>query len=133
MRLIFAVLAQKGWLPHTMDIKTAFLQGQEIQRDIIIKPPNEAGVKSRLWKLKKCIYGLNDASLNWYKKVKSIMIGCGAKISSVDPAVFFWSDEEDVQGVLACHVDDFVWGGTVNFEKTVIQHIRKNLKVGKED
>ena len=36
-------------------------------------------------------------------------------------------------GVLAAHVDDFVWGGTAQFEQTVIEHVRQTLNVGKEN
>ena len=32
---------------------------------------------------------------------------------SKDPAVFYWLDDCcNVMGVLACHVDDFIWGGS---------------------
>ena len=43
--------------------KTAFLQGGEIEREVYITPPKEAGVDpGSVWKLKKTIYGLQDAS-----------------------------------------------------------------------
>ena len=40
-----------------MDIKSAFLQGKSIQRDVFIKPPKEANT-NKLWKLKTTVYGL---------------------------------------------------------------------------
>jgi len=62
-----------------------------------------------LWKLKKCVYGLADASLYWYNKVKELMLNSGGKMSQVDPAVFYWQKEQfEVTGVLACHVDDYL-------------------------
>ena len=42
LRLILAALVQKDWKMHTIDIKTAFLQGVEISRKIFIRPPEEA-------------------------------------------------------------------------------------------
>lgn len=36
-----------------MDIKSAFLQGMELSRDIYIRPPPEAGVDNALWNLRK--------------------------------------------------------------------------------
>lgn len=65
LRLILAALVQKDWKMHTMDIKTAFLQGAEISRKIFIRPPEEANQKNVVWQLRKCVYGLSDASLNW--------------------------------------------------------------------
>lgn len=42
-------------------------------------------------------------------------------MSKVDPAVFYWLDQDcTVIGLLACHVDDFIWGGTQSFSTTVI-------------
>lgn len=43
--------------------------------------------------------------------MKQIMLGTGGE--EVDPAVFHWLDEYcKVKGLLACHVDDFLWVGT---------------------
>ena len=54
LRLILAVLAQNSWKVNSMDIKTAFLQGKPIDRDVYIRPPKEANTNSNVvWKLKK--------------------------------------------------------------------------------
>ena len=128
LRLIIAIIAHNRWRPRSMDIKTAFLQGQKIQRDIFIRPPKEAGCSGKVWHLQKCVYGLGDASLYWYNKVKSVMVQFGAKTSQVDPAVYYWvNDSGDVIGILASHVDDFIWGGTAEFETTVISRIRSEF------
>lgn len=133
LRLLVAVSCQKQWQLHSMDIKSAFLQGLELSRDIFIKPPYEANSTGKLWKLRKCVYGLADASLYWYNRVKSIMIEAGGIISKVDPAVFYWLDEnKTVTGVLACHVDDFIWGGTQMFSMTVIPYLKSKFNVGRE-
>lgn len=58
LRLLVAVSCQKQWKLHSMDIKSAFLQGLELCRDIFIKPPPEANSTGTLWKLRKCVYGL---------------------------------------------------------------------------
>lgn len=65
LRMILAIIAQRKWTTNTMDIKTAFLQGSELTKDIFIKPPIEAACKGKIWKLRKCVYGLADDSLNW--------------------------------------------------------------------
>lgn len=38
LRLVLTVMAQRNWNVYTMDIKTAFLQGSEIEREIFLKP-----------------------------------------------------------------------------------------------
>ena len=42
LRLILTIMAQRQWQIHTMDIKTAFLQGSEIDREIYVRPPQQA-------------------------------------------------------------------------------------------
>lgn len=58
----------------------------------------------------------------------------GGSVSKVDPAVFCWLDDScHVMGVLACHVDDFVWGGSETFSMTVISHLKAAFQVGLEE
>ena len=92
--------------------------------------PPEAGSEHCIWKLKKCVYGLADASLYWYNKVKETMLGTVGKMTQVDPAVFYWFDEQlKVAGALACHVDDFLWAGSQDFSTNVIPLLKAaNIK-----
>lgn len=103
-----------------MDIKTAFLQSAQIKRNIFIKPPVEAKVNYVVWHLQKCVYGLSDASLCWYNRVKDVMVKCGASISTVDPTVFYWFKNGKLNGLLASHVDDFIWAGEDSFKTDII-------------
>lgn len=92
LRLLLTVICQNQWQVHSIDIKSAFLQSMKLSRDIYISTPQpEAGSDSILWKR---VYGLADASLYWYNKVKEIMLSTGGKMSQVDPAVLFWLDEQ---------------------------------------
>lgn len=62
------------------------------------------------------------------------MLSTGSKLSKVDPAVFYWLDEQcKVTGVLACHVDDFLWAGSQNFSTNVIPILKSALNVGREE
>jgi hypothetical protein len=52
----------------------------------------------------------------------------------VDPVVFYWLDQGcNVTGVLACHVDDFIWGGSQTFATTVIPHLKAVFHVSREE
>lgn len=134
LKMIMALICENKWQLNSMDIKAAFLQGKELTRSVYIRPPQEAQRKGYLWKLKKCVYGLADASLYWYNRVKDTMKNLGASVSQVDPAVFYWLDDSSkVMGVLACHVDDFIWGGTEKFTTTVIPHLKAVFQVGREE
>lgn len=41
--------------------------------------------------------------------------------------------EGKVVGIVACHVDDFIWGGDDQFASTIIGTIKKTFKIGKEE
>ena len=62
------------------------------------------------------------------------MQGLEGKVSKQDPAVFYWTnDDNEVQGILATHVDDFLFGGTEEFESNVIDKVRKEFVIGNEE
>ena len=80
LRIVIAIIITNGWEITSLDIKSAFLQGKEISRDLFVKPPKEAKTDN-LWKLLKTVYGLNDASRTWYLHVRDKFIICGACFS----------------------------------------------------
>ncbi|XP_057305375.1 uncharacterized protein LOC130642303 [Hydractinia symbiolongicarpus] len=78
----------------SIDIKTVFLQGEFIDRDVFLYPPPEAHcAEGYVWKLRKCVYGLSDASLKWYQRGKNTILTLRGKVSHVDPAFFTWHKE----------------------------------------
>ncbi|XP_057290731.1 uncharacterized protein LOC130613397 [Hydractinia symbiolongicarpus] len=118
---------------HTLDVKTAFLQGNQIDREVIIKPPKEANTTGVLWKLNKVVYNLADASRAWYLRVKEELIGLGLRMSLFDAALFYWIQDDCCQGLIVIHVDDFLWGGSHDFQVKVISPIRETFLIGSED
>ena len=66
MRIVLMIATTNGWTLHAIDVKSAFLQGKQINRIVYLKPPPEAHADNKLWRLKKCVYGLNDAARMWY-------------------------------------------------------------------
>ena len=45
-RLLQAIVVTNKWKVNTLDIKFAFLQGNEIDCEVYLKPPSEAGTNS---------------------------------------------------------------------------------------
>ena len=120
-------------LASFIDIKTAFLQGEELTCEVYIIPPKELRRPGIVWRLKKFVYGLIDASLYQYNKVHNVLTENGASVSFVDPAVFYWFEDNELKGVLAVHVDDFIWAGSHEFESKVINRIRSSFLVSTEE
>ena len=70
LRFCFVTAAIMRWELHSLDITSAFLQGNTIERDVHLQPPPEYQEKGMLWKLKRCIYGLKDAPRAWYDSIE---------------------------------------------------------------
>ena len=75
-----------------------------------------------LWKLKKCLYKLNDGARNFFRSVKQNLL---------DPAILYFKKDNDIQGIICCHVDDFLHAGTKDFEQSVIDTLRSRFTPGK--
>ena len=59
----------------------------------------------------KCVYGLTDASLMWFKRVKQIVDESSRKSSITNPALFMWHHNDKFIGVITVHVDDSLCAG----------------------
>ena len=135
VRLEMAICESKGWILETSDMKSAFLQGHNLDIDVHIKPPPEVWVPNgKLWKLRIALYGLNDASLPFFIKSKKVLLELGCKQSTMDPALFFKHNEKGKMiGLICAHVDDYIHCGTEEFRKNVIGNLVKIFQMGKTE
>ncbi|CAG2191491.1 unnamed protein product [Mytilus edulis] len=133
LRLFLSIASTSEFDIHSIDIKAAFLQGKEIDRIIFVKPPKElSSDKPVAWKLKKCVYGLIDASRNWFPSVKRELLQLECIQSKLGPAIFYWHKNNNLEGLFLMHVDDFLWAGSEHFKKQVICQLRDKFDCGKE-
>ena len=131
LRIALTVISSEKWKLNSLDVKTAFLQGEEINRDICVEPPAEANT-TKLWKLRKTVYGLADASRNWYLKLRKELINLGAKAVDLDQGMFIWLDDSgQLIGLMACFVDDVLWAGNEDFTE-IIEQLKKVFQFGNE-
>ena len=131
MRTFLAIASSENWRVKTTDIKSAFLQGRELRRDVYIKPPKECGIdNSIVWKLKHGLYGLKDGARQFYLSVKEELLKLGCKMCEIDPAMFYLHRNDKLCGIVCCHVDDFLHAGDEYFEK-MMKTLRKRFVAGK--
>ena len=95
MRSIFALEASNRWEIRGIGVKTALLQGKQIERTVYLRPSKEANT-TIIWELQECVYGLADASHYWYLHETEEFIKLGANVSRLVK-------------LLACHVDKMIW------------------------
>ena len=131
MRLLISVAALENWKLKTTDIKSAFLQGKELEREIYIRPPKESQTPHGIiWKLKHGLYGLKDGARQFYESVREELMKLGFTPCKLDPAVFYVHKENRSRGILCCHVDDFLHAGDDVFE-TLMKKLRGRFSAGK--
>ena len=66
-RVLLLIIVPNRREIHCLDIKSAFLLGNKIDREVYLKPPVEAGT-SKLRKLIVPVYRLCDVPRSWYLK-----------------------------------------------------------------
>ena len=133
IKLILLTASQKQWQVKTSDVSCAFLQGAEIDREVYVKPPAEKRIPNTIWKLKKSIYGLDDAARNWYISLHDSLKNLGCCVSRFDPALFTYHENGELKGLVGTHVDDILHTGNDSFEKNVIQKLKKIYSFGTEE
>ena len=75
---------------HQMDVKTAFLNG-DLDEDIYMEQPEGFAIKEQehlACKLKKSIYGLKQASRQWYIKFNNTITSFGFTENTVDQCIY---------------------------------------------
>ena len=86
--MVFVSATSISWNLEAFDITVAFLQDNLIERDVFVMPPAEYRQDKKVWKLLRCIYGLNDAPREWYNRVEQLLKEFGGKKSLYDNAMF---------------------------------------------
>ena len=129
---LIAAICMK-WELHVMDISSAFLQGNTLKRTVYVRPPMGMCESGKIWKLKRCLYGLSDAPREWYDRVCQEMKTLGATVSLYDKSVFIWQENNNLVGVVITHVDDFEYCGTLKWQDKVIQKLYQTFKISKNE
>jgi hypothetical protein len=60
-RFLISIAAYRGWTLASLDIKAAYLQAEDYNRLVFVKPPREEGDDANLWLLMAAAYGLVDS------------------------------------------------------------------------
>lgn len=129
LRLLFLTASMMSWELQSIDVTAAFLQGDPIEREIYLRPPKDVCPDESVWRLNRCIYGLNDAPRSWYEKVRQVLTDLGACVSVYDNALFLWHDDKGkLIGLLAAHVDDFAFCGDKKFQE-IIKALKATFKI----
>lgn len=131
LRLFLSVANMMGVTLEALDIRTAFLQSDKLNRIILMKPPKEFRVNNEIvWKLNKPVYGLNDASRCWFLTVKKKLVEFGCVPLKLDNSVYIYHHDGKLSGFAVIHVDDFLVGGDAMFNENVLKKLAESFLIG---
>ena len=94
MKLFFSITANEGFKLRSMDIRAVFLQAKELDRDVYLMPPKDVRKEGYIWRLRKPLYGFNEASRKFWLKVKNLFVDIGLKRLEGDEAVYYMLDNK---------------------------------------
>lgn len=109
LRIIIALTAHLNLELHQMDVKTAFLNGdideviymQQLEKIVVGDP------KKVVYKLEKSIYGLKQASHQWYRKFDQVITSFGFEMNCIEDCVYHRISGRKFV-IFLLHVDDIL-------------------------
>ncbi|CAM8950357.1 unnamed protein product [Rhodiola kirilowii] len=111
---VLAVAATRKWPLYQLDVNNTFLHGL-LDEDVYMKLPPGFYTKARqgglVFKLQYSIYGLKQASRQWFSRVSDALVEFGFVQSLNDYSLFTLSTKGEFL-VLLVYVDDVVITGT---------------------
>nr|GEW67573.1 retrovirus-related Pol polyprotein from transposon TNT 1-94 [Tanacetum cinerariifolium] len=134
VRSLLAVAAMQGWDITQMNVSNAFLHGDlfddvymYLTMGYVRKGDNIQDSKlstSKVCKLKKSLYGLNQAPRQWFAKLSNALLSFGYKQSKADYSLFTKTNAEGFTAVLV-YVDDLMITGS---DSTQIDLLKSQLR-----
>ncbi|GKV19001.1 hypothetical protein SLEP1_g29301 [Rubroshorea leprosula] len=124
VRCLLAVASIRNWELHQLDVHNAFLHG-DLDEEVYMQLPPGYGNKGeqRVCHLRKSLYGLKQASRNWFAKFTSALHSFGFQQSLCDYSLFTYRQGNNFLAVLV-YVDDLIIAGN---NSTLCQHLKDFL------
>nr|GFA10931.1 retrovirus-related Pol polyprotein from transposon TNT 1-94 [Tanacetum cinerariifolium] len=113
IRIFLAYVAHKSFTVFQMDVKTAFLHGS-LKEDVYVCQLEgfiNVDHPSHVYKLKKALYGLNQAPKAWYDELSKFLLQNHFFKGTIDPTLFIRRFQDDIL-VVQVYVDDIIFGFT---------------------
>ena len=108
-----------------MDVNNSFLHGALYEIVYMIRPPvfKNQSKPNHVFKLKKAIYGLKQASRAWYTTLKNVLLELGFDNSRADSSLFIYRKNSIICYFLV-YVDDIViTRNNKNFVASIIKKL----------
>ena len=124
---LMALTALHDWELEALDVKTAFLYGN-LDEEIYMKQPEGfilKGWEKQVCRLKKSLYGLKQAALQWNKELHKSLLEMGFHRTYADPGTYVkFIDKEII--IILVYVDNALFTGSNS--KLLTSHKKQFMK-----
>ncbi|CAM8999360.1 unnamed protein product [Rhodiola kirilowii] len=114
VRCLLVIAVARQWPLHQLDVNNAFLHGN-LDEEVYMKLPpgfyKKEKVAGKVCRLMKSLYGLKQASRQWFAKFSEALIAFGFQNSFNDYSLFTLS-KDGAFLILLVYVDDVILTGT---------------------
>ena len=111
IRTIMAVAATKQWPMYQLNVNNAFLHGDLDEEVYMLMPKGISNPNNKVCRLKKFLYGLKQASRQWFSKLKETLLSFGYNQSKNDYSLFLNKTATNIT-IIAVYVDDILLTGS---------------------
>ena len=133
VKLLVTLAVSQGWQIRSCDVERAFLQSDQIEREVFVRPPPEMKLpRGKVLQLKKTAYGLVDASRAFFLKQAKELKDVGFHPLTMDPAMFIHKTrgQQMCDAGAAVHVDDALTAGKGEVLDKASEQLETRLKYG---
>lgn len=112
VRCLFALVAARQWSLHHLDVNNVFLHG-DLHKEIYMSSPpglRRQGEENLVCRLHKSLYGLKQASRQWFSKFSEVIQAAGYVQSRADYLLFTRTQGKSFTALLI-YVDDILITG----------------------
>jgi len=118
VRMVLAIATQNKWIMHQMDVKSAFLNGC-LEEEVYVRQPSGYEIdkhRDKVYKLRKDLYGLKQASIVWYSRIDEYLISVGFSRSPSEPTLYTKVNQEGKILIVCLYVDDLIFTGDLSID-----------------